>query len=315
LGHRANLVIVDGDGYELFYCHGCATAIPQEMFWGSQFANSWIRHQQDIVKDAWMNQTWAEGGALVDLQNRILLLFGGEDLLFDIPLRRVYLEVLQENWLEWKVQWAHDGIAEIAGYVGIDRTTLITAAERLDDEISLTPPQDRLSAIIIASLVDQNGDLRLFPLDGLSASEWLAYGVDFIDAAQNGGMEHLPLHEWLQHDGSNLLLFPLGGFHIDQPQKRLSIWSAHDPCVADRVKAFWDGWELHWLTDNYEFQLEHTRGQLTFPQHDLEACVARLDAMLMVDISGSLDRRVPPSTRRQILDHAIAAWTQKRQDT
>jgi hypothetical protein len=143
-----------------------------------------------------MNQTWAEGGALVDLQNRILLLFGGEDLLFDIPLRRVYLEVLQENWLEWKVPWAHDGIAEIAGYVGIDRTTLITAAERLDDEISLTPPQDRLSAIIIASLVDQNGDLRLFPLDGLSASEWLAYGVDFIDAAQNGGMEHLPLHEW-----------------------------------------------------------------------------------------------------------------------
>jgi hypothetical protein len=174
LGHRANLVIVDGDGYELFYCHGCATAIPQEMFWGPQFAISWFRHQQDIVKDAWMNQTWAEGGALVDLQNRILLLFGGEDLLFDIPLRRVYLQLLQENWLKWKVQWAHDGIAEIAGYVGVDRTPLITAAERIDDEISLTPPQDRFSANIIASLVDQNGDLRLFPLDGLSASEWLA---------------------------------------------------------------------------------------------------------------------------------------------
>jgi hypothetical protein len=314
MGHRANLVIVDGGDYKLFYCHGCATAIPQEMFWGPPFAISWIRHQQDIAKDAWMNQTWAEGGALVDLQNRFLLLYGGENLLFDIPLRRVYLELLQENWHDWKVGWAHDSIAEIAGYVGVDRAPLITEAERFDDEISLTPPQDRLSANIIASIVDHNGDLRLFPLDGLLASEWLAYGVDFIDAAQNGGMEHLPLHEWLQHDGSSHPPFPLGGFHIDQPQKRLSIWSANDPCVVDRIKAFWDGWELHWLRDQYEFQLEHTRGRLIFPQHDIGAYVARLNAMLMVDMSGSLDARISPSTRRKILDHAIAAWKQKRQN-
>ena len=42
---------------------------------------------------------------VVDQDTRQLLLFGGEDIRFDVPLRRVYIELLGKVWKDWRVQW------------------------------------------------------------------------------------------------------------------------------------------------------------------------------------------------------------------
>jgi hypothetical protein len=61
---------------------------------------------------------WAEGGVLVDRSRQLLWVFGGEDLRWKAPLRRLYLQLLAEVWTGWNVQWAYSGIADLIEQVG-----------------------------------------------------------------------------------------------------------------------------------------------------------------------------------------------------
>ena len=45
MGHRANLVIVTENGYELYYDHWLANTLPFQVFWGPEHALKLIRLQ------------------------------------------------------------------------------------------------------------------------------------------------------------------------------------------------------------------------------------------------------------------------------
>jgi hypothetical protein len=71
-----------------------------------------------------LDDVWCEGAALMDIDNKVLLLFGGEDIKFDPPLRRVYLQLLRSAWSGWGIRWAFEGVVDIADYLGLDRLTV-----------------------------------------------------------------------------------------------------------------------------------------------------------------------------------------------
>ncbi len=338
MGHRANLVIVnDASSYELYYCHWCANHIPHDVFWGPQYALSYIGQQQTVSENHWLDEIWAEGGVLVDLTRQNLLLYGGESLMFDIPLRRLYLELLSIVWDGWAIIWAHDGIGEIAEDVGLDRRDFFKRDDEFyTDPLSLNPPREKKYTSIVGSVVFEDQSLRLFPLNGLRVSEYLGYGCDYlVEAARsNPGVDHLSLHEWLESAE-----FPLGGFHVDVGQKRLTFWSADDPGVEDLIIELYRGWDLIWLHDGYEAQIALTRGKLMFPSPSTDALLKNLESILMSDYSGGLDsflrlidekskaghdiqinpnalredpQKIAADLKRQIFDQAVATWKQKQ---
>src|ERR1041385_5492181 len=104
MGQRANLILVDGTGYHLYYCHWCASELPQAVFWGPQFTIPDVLQQRAVGKDnGWLDDVWAEGGMLLDTVRHILLVYGGYDIPADPPLLRLYLELMRETWADWEV--------------------------------------------------------------------------------------------------------------------------------------------------------------------------------------------------------------------
>src|SRR5262245_59500571 len=168
MGQRANLVLVDGTGYHLYYCHWCANSIPRDVFWGAQFTIPFILQQRLVSKeDGWLDDVWSEGGVVVDTVKKVLLLYGGEDIQYDLRLRRVYLELLHETWAGWEIRWAHEGIFDMADYVGVPRSIVTSKPMEPDDRVTsldVTENQDWISTI--GTVILEDGKLRLYPLRG-----------------------------------------------------------------------------------------------------------------------------------------------------
>jgi hypothetical protein len=258
MGQRATLVIVEGGQHRLFYNHWCANRLPDDLFWGPEHALRFIQSQQEV--DGWLDEVWAEGAAVLDLDQRTLLFYGGEDVMYDVPLRRVHLELMRQVWQSWDVRWAGEGIAAIAEYVGYPKDSVLRTEVVMDrpQQIAWSPPRQWDWTRTVASIrlvVDQMLFLPLpdFPDDVLFS------GPALLDAAgTGGGFERLPLDEWMT-------TLPRGGFHVDLPSRTLEFWVARPaPDIQARVASRWPGWTVRWRQDAFEFQLDRTGGLLRF---------------------------------------------------
>src|SRR5262249_61654927 len=93
MGSRANLIVMHETGYSLYYCHSCANTLPFDLLWGPAYAESFIQQQQAVSDDELLDPTWDEGADVFDPQKKMHLFFGGEDILFEMLMRRDYLEM------------------------------------------------------------------------------------------------------------------------------------------------------------------------------------------------------------------------------
>jgi hypothetical protein len=270
VGQRANLILVEGCDYRLFYSHWCANTLTRDLFWGSEHAAAFIRIQRAVGESGWLDEVWAEGGAVLDLNRKHFLLYGGQDLLDDVPLRRVYLELLARVWKGWSVRWAYEGIADLADYVGYPRDRVLTRFDPDSADGTLAPPAEKDRTDLVASVRFGDGTVRLFPLQ-CDVPDYLACGPKLAENLRpTDGLPRLDLGEWTTS-------FPSGGFHLDLAARRVEYWIARDaPAIAQRVSGVWPGWETRWHLDHYELQLEHAEGLLRLPvparQTLLDAC-------------------------------------------
>jgi hypothetical protein len=283
MGQRANLLILENRRYSLYYSHWCANTLTRDLFWGPRHALRFVRAQRALDDTDWLDDVWAEGGAVIDCDARLLLLFGGEDILHDVPLRRVYLELLQRVWNGWTIRWAHEGIAELADYVGYPRANVL-APERPDKKPAhaFAPPRERDWIDVVASFRLADRRLQLFPLAG-DVEYYLRAGPD-LDALRCAAVptELLPLDEWMSND------FLKGGFHIDLQAETVDYWTASDmPGLPARIARHWPAWRVTWHRDEYEFQLAATDGRLRFPARSRERLRAQLREMLLQEHRGN----------------------------
>lgn len=74
-----------------------------------------------------MDDDWAEGGALIDQVRCVLTFYGDTGDRLTIPARRLLLLLLRWRWPHWRVEWAYDGIGDLAAAVGVDRSVVRAA--------------------------------------------------------------------------------------------------------------------------------------------------------------------------------------------
>lgn len=295
MGQPANLIIVEHREYTLYYSHWCANTLTRDLFWGPEHAISFVSAQRAVDETGWLDDVWAEGGAVVDCDHQVLLLFGGEDILYDVPLRRVYLAMLRQVYRGWEVRWAHEGIAEIADYVGYPRDLVLSAKpDNSTSDTSLSPPEQLEWTGLVGSFRTVDGQLELFPLHS-GVEHYLLAGPTLLDKRERAKpVDRVPLDQWLGYE------FPTGGFHVDVPAKRVEYWAANDlPDTAWRVSQRWPSWKVTWHRDAFEWQLKATSGKLQFPMRSTEILQQQVKEMLLRD-----DGRSPVETILEITDKA-----------
>jgi hypothetical protein len=292
MGQRANLILVQSGEYQLFYSHWCANTLTRDLFWGPDHAMAFIRIQRAVDDSGWLDDIWAEGGAVVDLDHKHFLLYGGEDLLYDVPRRRIYLNLLAKVWNGWTVHWAYEGIAELADYVGYPRDRVLSKRDRDYTDANPTPPDQKDWTDLVASVRLENGTIRLYPLAG-DVESYLYFGPRLVDNLRVvDGLPRLLLDEWTTE-------FPRGGFHLDLSTKRVEFWIAPDaPDIGNRVAGAWPEWETRWCLDHYEMQIEQARGLLRFPLPDRRALLDECREMLLVETTTSPTDTIKMLTER-----------------
>lgn len=310
MGQRANLAIVTPEpGYELYYTHWRANSLDGDLFWGPDEALRFARAQRSRSEGAhWLDEVWAEGGAVIDMVRRDPLWFGGEDVRWDVPLRRMHLRLMRAMWPGWTVRWADEGVVDLARRIGLPLATVLVAEK--DDTTGpagyeLTAPEQPDWIMGILSLRRASGALGLFALDGLF-DDLARVGPPLADA-----LTRSELDEQLDY-GARSREFPSGGVHVDEARRHVEVWLGSEAADFDRrLRAAWPGWTVVWRRDRFESQLELCDGRLVFPTRREEALVEHVRRLVTRpsrdhrNVRGNALEHVEPDAKVQINAFAL----------
>lgn len=278
MGQRANYVIVEDDGYALYYSHWSANTLDRDLFWGPEPAIDFVRQQAPREPGQWLDQIWAEGGALLNPEMRHLILFGGEDVNWDVPLRRLYLTLLEGAWPGWDIAWAHEGLVNFTDYLGLERS-LVMAEEQ---PTHAAPPRIAKDAPpeTICSLRGADGRLTLYPLERYVES------VRDLGPRLIGHLEALPGAKDLEADLTDGDC--QAGLHVDVAARSVALWQAGGaPDIHRRMAELWPEWSFTWHRDRFEQQVALTESRLTFTEPSRTALLERLSHRLLEERDGS----------------------------
>lgn len=294
MSSRANLLIIDDGRHDLRFGRYAAQTLTRSLFWGPQFAIDFIRCHDRV--EEWLDETWCEGGAVIDSDRQVLTFFGGEDIKYEIELRNFYLRLLAFNWKGWKVRWAHDGIVGLARAAGVPHDSLLTIQPDPAGSLELKPIKFEGPWRGVCLTVDWPEDSPgLYPVHFYSVSIPLVCGPELLVhlRRQPSAAEFTaPAGHW-----------PAGGAHIDPTEKILTYWT-HNlfPSVGRFIAHQWQGWQVIADGDNYQRQLDLAQDRIRFTPTPKEALIGELRTHLMWEPND-----VPLETRQTILESAIAS--------
>ena len=90
MGNRANFVIVKDQDWQLYYSHWAGCRMLDALIGGPELALRYAASLRRCEKNEWCDPTWADGGAVVDLDRRRVLFFG-EPLMVEMNERRALM--------------------------------------------------------------------------------------------------------------------------------------------------------------------------------------------------------------------------------
>ena len=108
MGNRANFVIVKDQDWQLYYSHWGGCRMARALIGGPELALRYAASLRRCEKNEWCDPTWADGGAVVDL-DRHRVLFFGEPLMVEMNQRRALMEC------------ARHGVARLRDLLGVRR--------------------------------------------------------------------------------------------------------------------------------------------------------------------------------------------------
>lgn len=273
MGSRINYVLVEPGGYLLFYSHWGGQSVDRDAFWGPAATLRFVAAQRP--SEGWLDDIWAEGGLLVDPARRVLRLWGGEEIHRDIPLRRIYMDLLARTWIGWHVGWAHEGIVGLARDAGFAGADGLAESKPCDDGIGgpATPKLPR-SVLTIA----RSGEpVKAYALGGVVAA-LLVIGPEALD---NVPRPRVPAHERLAVDFTPDSWLE-GGAHADVDRRTLDVWSSEIP-AGDLLRApvRWPGWTVRLRDDRYEDHVADAGGALAVNVPSVEERLETLREILL----------------------------------
>lgn len=260
MGNRANLVLVDGDSWQLRYSHWGGCRMLDALIAGPEMAKRYILAQK--VVSFWTDELWADGGLVLDLTERKLLFFGDE-LMSTMNERRAMFEALTILWPGYSISWMYDGTAELAASVN--------ASIPLHDMLSrpeLVIAEDTTKLHHLVTVIGHDGRLRAWPLHWGSSAAW--YGPDLIDKLPGAGRRAMKLG-----------ILPESGVHVDVPCKSLGVWlTTPSPGLLRVLPQLWPGWCVQMWGDRYEEHLLRCGPSVTAPELDITSGIAEAESWL-----------------------------------
>ena len=265
MGDRANYVLVRGGDWRLHYSHWGATGVDVQLLDGPGSATRFIAAQREMARDAWLDEVWCEGAALVDHDAHELLFFTWH--LDDYVHRRALLTVLGRTWPGWRIRWAYDGLEDLAAHVGADPALVRSGRAAEPPGTSELPPiepgeEDVALAVTVA---DGGGD------DGVDGGvrAYAVYAADLGDLLDRGPALAGQLPRGAMTD--RLPTVPEGGVHVDTVHRRVCAWTLQHLAGAAGAAGLprWPGWEWTFWADRYEEHERAAAGALGFARPDL----------------------------------------------
>ena len=277
MGQRANLITVEDGEHTLRYDHWVANRLDDILFWGADYALSYFDAQETVGEDGWLDEIWAEGGAVLDLDKRHLLWWGGEDVNHELPVRRVYLKLQKKVWHDWTIEWAHRGIVDLAECIGLPKEKVLSHRENLSSAVQLKMPEKKTWVKTLGGIETASGETKLFPLLG-EAEDYLRNGTSLVNQChREEGLRKLNWEGW-EENGE----FPRGGFLINEKHKMVEFWQVRDcPNVVEDMKRLWEDWDVVWHQDDYEFQSKKLKGKVVLPEINETEIIERLRGNLL----------------------------------
>ena len=263
MGHRANFFIVQNGEHRVFYDHWAAMRIEAELFWGPEFTLKFIEsvaHDDGPVPIC--DEVLGEGGAVVDLDHKLLLWFSSN--LYNIFERRQMMALMRFQWKGWTDRWAARGMLDLLDYVGLP-------AEPWQDpqsaEYRLMRRADDHPWDCLLLTVHRDGETRAGKAAGSLRA--LQHGPERVQTLLDS-----PFNQSFVWTGES----PEGGIHLDLDARRLFYWDTEqDSARESLVQAAWPGWRVHDLGDRYEEHVALARILIRFLEHD---GVSHVDAIL-----------------------------------
>ncbi len=266
MGQRANLIVVEGGHTAVHYDHWCANRLDVDLLWGPDDAVAFARQRSPLPEsEPLLDEVWCEGAALIDLDRRRLLWFGGEDITYDVPRRRAWQAMMQHAWPGWTLRWACGGIAEIARAMGRPVGALLSDRARAPLQLRQgTSPDDN--------------DLLYTEQRASNLRAWRVVGFAQYPALPPAGgtppaSAEIALPATI--DASALV----GAVHVDRDACSIQAWGAAPlPDAMTRLqRACWPGFELRWLEDRYEDHAAELPGLRLERRPQPELCAALLE--------------------------------------
>ncbi|HEX6443956.1 MAG TPA: hypothetical protein VF053_02630 [Streptosporangiales bacterium] len=262
MGNRANYVLVADGDWTLHYSHWGAVGLEFDLLPGPAAATRYIRAQEVVPPDrsGWLNDLWCEGGALLDLDRHVGLVFW---LRSDPAERAAALAVLGRTWPGRRVDWAYGGLADLAEYVGVDPETVRCRHEPIAPQASETG-----QVTCLVTVTDPAGT-RGYGLVGT--------GIEDIARLGPGVRTQLPDDALLDACPTT----PMRGCHLDYTTRRAGAWTT-EACVEpiERACADWAGWRWEWWEDDYERHVARVGDAVSIPPLDLTWALYTLPARL-----------------------------------
>ena len=276
MGHRANLIIIENGEKKVFYDHWIAINLDRTLFWDFTFALEYFKAQENADESMWLDELFAEAGAVIDVDKKYLLWFAGGDVGRFVSYRQKFLELQQKIWEGWKIEWASRGVVDMAEYVGYPKENVLNDFQWKGENKRFKMPKAKRDVDGIGCWIDAAGDVKLYPYNWHHGKDYLELGTEIFDVLQNvKSFPELDLAKWK-------CKFPKCGFVIDEKKQIVEFWEAM-PCAdtVNRLKAAWDEWEIIWHEDNYQFQLDRLNGKLIFPTTSEQIIVQQIEERMM----------------------------------
>jgi hypothetical protein len=260
MGHRANYVIRRNGRISLFYAQWGGLTVPEDIFWGPETADKFIRKQKMVNPLHWLDDVWGEGGVALNWDDKCITLFGGEIITYE-PYRSTFLNLMRALWAQhgWKVEWADVGMPAIAAAVGVD-PTIATAnpvpPQATDvEEIGSRIFEDDLRISCLVTLVD---DDTQHLISDTVASSMLANGPAVLPY-----LEMLPHLEDIMPMWEKPAVFgdDIWGFG-DELQSSLIVWVKEkriafrelyaNPAALGFISGYWMDWDVERFSGSVE---------------------------------------------------------------
>ncbi len=260
MGNRANYVIVEHGQAQIFYSRWGAVTIPSVLLSGPEGTLAYIR--QLTPDESLLDDVWAEGGVLVNVDTHCALFWGGS--IATCPyLRRPLLAALSLLWSGWSIDWAQFGVADLAQSIGWEvsqvldnqcvHRAFLTGSEAIVTETHVVESLHAEDPKTILSIRRNTGDVKdyllmleeFFDDDDPQTYHYLATLYRVLSLGPRL-LNILPAESTtiLPREGSEQE--PQKGAYLDEEMQTIWIWENKtlDARYLEAVARRWPGWQV-----------------------------------------------------------------------